>query len=199
VVSGRGVDDLLPLLGLDPPPEVWGAHGGQRLKDGRKTGANLPAGVEKALGEAEEAAARLGYANCLERKPYSLAVHWRGRPAEAMEEMRERITEKWRPLSRNEDLALKAFDGGLELRPPKITKAGAIQDLLAETQAPFEAAYLGDDETDEDAFAALGEKGLKVLVRNQTRPTRADIWLRPPEELLAFLEAWRTAEEWGRR
>jgi len=32
-------------------------------------------------------------------------------------------------------------------------------------------AYLGDDQTDEDAFEALHGQGLSVLVRSQYRPT----------------------------
>jgi hypothetical protein len=32
---------------------------------------------------------------------------------------------------------------------------------------------------------------VSVLVRNEFRPTSADLWLKPPEELVAFLEHWR--------
>lgn len=52
-------------------------------------------------------------------------------------------------------------------------------------------AYLGDDLTDEDAFQALDTRGLRVLVRDALRPTAADIWLQPPDELLDFLRSWR--------
>ncbi|MEA1990932.1 MAG: hypothetical protein U9N58_01855 [Thermodesulfobacteriota bacterium] len=31
VISGRSVEDLLPLLGLQIPPEIWGAHGKERF------------------------------------------------------------------------------------------------------------------------------------------------------------------------
>jgi trehalose-6-phosphatase len=52
------------------------------------------------------------------------------------------------------------------------------------------AAYLGDDATDEDAFKAIRGRGIGVLVRPQFRATAADFWLKPPEELLEFLERW---------
>jgi trehalose-phosphatase len=55
------------------------------------------------------------------------------------------------------------------------------------------AAYLGDDLTDEDAFGAMAGKGLRVLVRPTLRDTLADLWLRPPEELVDFLLRWKEA------
>jgi trehalose-6-phosphatase len=51
-------------------------------------------------------------------------------------------------------------------------------------------AYLGDDLTDEDAFAAVGDRGLSFLVRGEARASNARYWLRPPEELLEFLDGW---------
>ena len=52
----------------------------------------------------------------------------------------------------------------------------------------------GDDLTDEDAFQALPEGALGVLVREEWRPTEADAWLQPPEGLLDFLDRWLAAE-----
>lgn len=51
-------------------------------------------------------------------------------------------------------------------------------------------AYLGDDVTDEDAFHAVKPRGLAVLVRAELRETAADLWIRPPRELVAFLRSW---------
>jgi trehalose-6-phosphatase len=37
VISGRPASEIVPLLGLDTPPEVWGLHGAERLyPDGRR-------------------------------------------------------------------------------------------------------------------------------------------------------------------
>ena len=55
------------------------------------------------------------------------------------------------------------------------------------------AAFLGDDLADEAAFRAIAGLGLGALVRPDFRPTAADAWLRPPREVLAFLERWRQA------
>jgi hypothetical protein len=47
--------------------------------------------------------------------------------------------------------------------------------------------------TDEDAFKALKNRGLSVLVRNEFRPTAADVWIQPPQGLLDFLAEWLQA------
>jgi trehalose 6-phosphate synthase len=47
---------------------------------------------------------------------------------------------------------------------------------------------IGDDETDEDMFAALGERDLAIAVRNlKRRPSRAAHWLTSPVEVRGFL------------
>ncbi len=62
--------------------------------------------------------------------------------------------------------------------------------MLNEQPEGTVVAYLGDDATDEDAFEAVGKHGLSVLVREERRTSAAEVWLRPPEELLEFLDRW---------
>jgi trehalose-phosphatase len=62
---------------------------------------------------------------------------------------------------------------------------------LSEVSEDSVAAYLGDDVTDEDAFRAIKGRGLSVLVRPEHRETEADVWIRPPDELLEFIGRWR--------
>jgi trehalose-phosphatase len=103
----------------------------------------------------------------------------------------------WTPIGREAGLVLHPFDGGLELRAKGWDKGDAVRAVLATEPAGAAAAYLGDDLTDEDAFAALDTlaaegrvRGIGVLVRGERRPTRASAWLRPPEQLLGFLDRW---------
>ena len=68
-----------------------------------------------------------------------------------------------------------------------------MRTFLAEIGTGKPAAYLGDDSADESAFQAMQGHGITVLVRSTLRPTAAEFWLKPPEELVAFLELWLKA------
>ena len=88
---------------------------------------------------------------------------------------------------------MHTFDGGIEFRAQGTTKGSAVRTILSEVGEHTPVAYLGDDSTDEDAFRALGDRGLGVLVRREPRATAADLRISPPEELLDFLKRWMAA------
>jgi len=73
---------------------------------------------------------------------------------------------------------------------PGRNKGDAVKEILAEMDKNTVAAFLGDDYTDEDGFKSIKGKAIGVLVRKELRPTAADLWIRPPEELIAFLSQW---------
>ncbi len=192
IVSGRWTRDLLPLLKLRRIPEIWGAHGWERrLPDGHIEIARPP---EQALRGLAEADTWMGQVRALggrsETKPACLAIHWRGLPSETATAIRAIVSENWALHARDSGLELHDFDGGVELRVPGRHKGDAVR-MIRDEMPDTLLAYLGDDLTDEDAFAALGEQDLGVLVRQELRPTTAaGLWITPPEELLAFLQRW---------
>lgn len=195
IVSGRAVRDIVPVLGMRPMPELWGSHGWERLTPGQyvpRTGGLDPA-VTRALGDARDWAHEAGLADRCESKPGCLALHWRGLPEDEIDELRTLASEAWRPLTEDGKISFVPFDGGVELRAAGRTKATAVETILREAGKGAAVAYLGDDLTDEDAFEALGQKGLSVLVRAEARESAAHVRLRPPGELLDFLRDWSTA------
>ena len=99
----------------------------------------------------------------------------------------------WSDISLRRSLVVHEFDGGIELRVPRIDKGHAVRTVLAEIEENSVIAYMGDDLTDEDALLAIKGKGLGILVREALRNTAADIWIRPPDELLDFLARWLEA------
>ena len=195
IVSGRSVGDLVPLLNLSRRPELWGAHGWERLlPDGRGARIPLDVNVRRQLDEGERRARELARAGArLETKPASVALHWRGTSALAAAKIRNALPRLWEPLAAEGELELLEFDGGLELRARGCNKQHAVKAVLSETPGDAAVAYLGDDLTDEDAFLAVKPRGLAVLVRSKFRETAADAWIRPPRELIAFLNRWRDA------
>ncbi len=193
IISGRAIDDLRPLLGITPLPELWGSHGWERLRaDGQYQAPQFPEGLQEIFDREWAWMLTAFDRSRLERKPASIAVHWRGLPDELRRTVEQEARKRWHAFREMDLLDLHAFDGGLELRAAGRTKGDAVHALLAETPEDVPAAYLGDDLTDEDAFAALDGRGLRVLVRRELRPTRADIHCIPPEGLLTFLQQWTT-------
>jgi trehalose 6-phosphate phosphatase len=194
LITGRDAHELERLMRINPFPEVWGAHGLQRL---RPTGAcempRLNASAVQALEDAERWLAYQGLSQMAEPKPGSLAVHWRALDQNAALELRSKILLGWFPIAQRAALKVLEFDGGLELRVPDQDKTDAIKAILGEIGPDTPIAYLGDDLTDEPAFRSLQSRGLTVLVRREYRRSSAAVWLQPPEELLDFLKSWRDA------
>jgi trehalose-phosphatase len=125
----------------------------------------------------------------LENKPGAIAVHWRGLPIQDRERIEDTV-QRYSSAIHEYGLKLLPFDGGLEVRGGAKNKGDAVHTVLSESVKGVAAAYLGDDQTDEDAFRAIKGYGLGVLVRTEPRPTSADVWLRPPDELGQFLRDW---------
>lgn len=192
IVSGRWIKNLLPLLHLKRLPEIWGSHGWERRQAGgeylvRQINAEaleLLVAADEWTPEFERLGARV------ELKTASVAFHWRGCANYQIAEIRNHLLEKWRELNRVKELAWHDFDNGTELRAKGCDKGEVVRTLEAEAGSDAVYAYLGDDITDEDAFNAMPNHGVSVLVRPQFRPTAASAWLRPPEELIQFLTRW---------
>jgi trehalose-phosphatase len=151
---------------------------------------NISATCSHKLQEAFLWAKDHGYENNCEQKGSSLAFHWRGLDENIKEKLQDAVSGAWEPLTSGQDLDILPFDGGIELRCAGMHKGDAVKQIIRESSEDEVIAYLGDDLTDEDAFEALKGRGLAVLVRESYRDTRADLWLRPPDELLDFLQSW---------
>src|SRR5262249_40546024 len=126
----------------------------------------------------------------LEVKLAAVAVHWGGfKPAEILQ-VRTKVYRILEPLATKSGLVLSEFEEGVEIRLRAANKGTAVFGLLSEVGPHVPIAYLGDDITDEDAFRALNDRGLTILVNAKPRFTAAQMSLKPPEELMTFLSAW---------
>lgn len=194
IISGRDAKDVLPLLNIATGLEVWGLHGLQRLKPDGST--DLPPLDQPTVAELTEAENWLVYQNLqhtAEFKTGSIAVHWRGLSESEAEAIRGRVLLGWAPLAKYTRLDLLEFDGGVEIRAHEADKGVAVRTILSEMASDTPAAYLGDDTTDEKAFQAINSRGLSVLVRPRWRKTFAQLWLRPPDDVLDLLRRWLQA------
>jgi trehalose-phosphatase len=194
LVTGRSARELASLVPLRHL-EIWGSHGREHLTaDGVYTSATLAPAQQSVLDQLERTLLEAGLGAQVERKVASLAAHWRGLAPATAEKVEQIVREVYRASGERAGLQLLVFDGGVELRSDSINKGHAALHMV--TRFPTAtAAYLGDDTTDEDAFAVLRGRGLTMLVRPEPRPSEASYWLKPPEDLLAFLDAWIRAAE----
>jgi trehalose-phosphatase len=201
VITGRPANEIAPLLGLDPPLEVWGLHGAERLfPDGRRELEEASADTAARLEELKQQLRRDALGGLFEDKANGAVMHWRGKPRRVAEGIKRRTLEIFEPLAKLEGLELLAFEFGVELRVGR-DKGGAAAAILAEESPETSAAFLGDDLTDEAAFReirSLGARGLSALVRSAWRETEAEVWFRPPHEVVAFFVRWARSLETAR-
>ncbi len=166
IVSGRSIASIDALL------EPWklavsGTHGMERRDHfGNRHDSQYDAGDLDAV-QRELAAATAGaHGLLLERKPGSVALHYRQRPdlAAACLEHAAKVAD------RHENASLLAGKMVVEVKLGARTKADAVFDFMAE--APFNGRtpiYAGDDLTDEDAFRAVADlHGTSITVGRDT-------------------------------
>jgi len=191
IVTGRRAEDIPRLLPAQPVPEIWGSHGLERLwPDGNYARTELPGETQAALVSASQLLRMEGLNGQVERKPGSVAVHWRNLSLNAREEIAEIAGRTFSLFGNVAGLEQISFDGGLELRTMLANKGKVVREILAEHREDAAVCYLGDDRTDEDAFRVISGRGLGILVRPDHRETCAEVWLKPPDEVVAFLETW---------
>ena len=191
IVTGRPIADLKPFLQPLDNLEIWGAHGLERLlPDGTYQLTETAPGTRELLSRAEAWVIDSNLAALAEFKPGGIAIHWRGMGEPEAKEVEAQLREGWTALVRSGDLKLLSFESGVELRVGRPDKGDAVASIIEESSPLTEIAYLGDDLTDEDSFRVLNGRGLTVLVRPEYRQTAAQVWLKPPHELVGFLEQW---------
>jgi trehalose-phosphatase len=124
----------------------------------------------------------------LERKRFSIAAHYRNVNESDIHKVERAVSEV---AARHREL--RKMDGKkvYELLPDIDWDKGKAVLWLLENQglerAKVRPIYIGDDRTDEDAFRALGQRGVGILVSEQPRPTSASYSLKDPTEVERFL------------
>jgi trehalose 6-phosphate phosphatase len=201
-VTGRRAADARRIVSIGSIAYV-GAHGGELLRPG-----SVQPEVDRALEEwtrrvqefgREADTAELSRLRVrLEDKSSIVAFHWRGAPNEdAARAAVDELANRAEAVGLSTHWARKV----LEVRPPVgMDKGIGIRRLLREEDVDA-ALYAGDDATDLDAFAALGEMAeqgrldtvvLVGIASDESPPEvveRADIVLDGPSEVRALLEA----------
>jgi trehalose 6-phosphate phosphatase len=196
VITGRPAEEIPPMLALESQPEVWGLHGAERLyPNGRRQLDQASPATQDRLDDLRRQLRRDAFGGLFEDKPNAAVMHWRGHSPRIAKAIERRTRALFEPLAKLDGLRLLQFESGLELRTGR-DKGGAVQAIISEAGPGVPVTYLGDDLTDEAAFMAVNEAKaphLSVLMRREKRRTAADVWLKPPADLIRFLERWLEA------
>lgn len=191
VISGRDRPDVEAMVGV-PGLVYAGSHG----FDIRGPGG----AVENRIGEEhrpELEAARDAIAAAIqgvpgawiEPKRHSFAVHYRETPPGRVGEVAGAVQAA---VARHPRLRTTEGKRVFEVQPRLDWDKGKavlwlLQALGLEGRRPV---YVGDDLTDEDAFRAVRDRGIGILVRDGDRPTWAHYTVRDAGEVRRLLEAW---------
>jgi alpha,alpha-trehalase len=192
IVSGRDRQDVQKLAGIEGIYYA-GSHGfdiagsGGKKLEFQQGSDYLPAldRAEKALRERldETEGAQV------ERKKFAIAVHFR-RVADDQLAKVERVVDE--VLGQSEGLRKTGGKMIFELRPDidwdKGKALGWLLRKLDLDRRDVVPIYLGDDLTDEDALREIDERGIGILVRDESRPTHARYALEDTAEVRIFLQ-----------
>ena len=192
ILSGRDLADVRRMVGIEDITYA-GSHGFDLvLPDGsaHRRGTEFLPALDAAERELRARVATVPGAR-IERKAFAIAVHVREVADRLVPEVEAAVAEV---AAADERLRKTGGKKVFEIRPAVAWDKGKallwLLELLGLGDDVF-PLYVGDDETDEDAFGAVRDRGLGVIVRGEgdDRPTLARYALRDADEARAFLEA----------
>jgi trehalose 6-phosphate phosphatase len=183
ILSGRTIEDVDRILER-PPAAVGAVHGLLRRGADGVLVAREPAPEIAAAREWLEPLVRAQPGVLLEDKRHALAVHYRGAA-----QVEEAVAEACRRISALTGLLVQQGHMVFELRTPGPSKGDALGAFMSEL--PFAGRrpiMVGDDLTDESAFAAASELGGFGVLVGEGRPTSAQFGLESVDAVLRWLD-----------
>ena len=196
ILSGRDLADVRQRIGL---PGLWyaGSHGFELTgPDGEhhqntEAAASIPVLAEAAAELADQLGDIPGVA--VEHKRFGVAVHYRNAARDRVGEVAAAV----RSAGQRTGLRVTTGREVIELRPDVDWDKGKtlrwVLDYIRDDEGSNSLLpiYLGDDITDEDAFDAVADDGIAILVRHSDdgdRATAARYALDDPDRVREFTE-----------
>ncbi len=195
VLSGRDLADVRERIGL---PGLWyaGSHGFELTgpddshHQNDAAAASLPVLDEAAAELRDQLGGVTGVA--LEHKRFGVSVHYRNAARDRVGE----VTSAVRSAGKRHGLRVTTGREVIELRPNVDWDKGKtlrwVLDQIRDTGAgPLWPIYLGDDITDEDAFDAVHDDGVGIVIRHSDdgdRATSSLFALDSPEQVSEFTD-----------
>ena len=184
VISGRSLENVRQRVGVtglvyggNHGLEIYGPHL-QYLHPRAAAAITHSAGLAALL---DSSLAEIPGAH-VENKTLTLTVHYRRTPAEYHARVRSIVDDAASPAIAAGQVRLATAKAAIEVRPSIDWNKGRALELIRSRLAPDAfPIYIGDDATDEDAFAAAqAAGGFGIFVGPAGSPTRAGYWLSSP-------------------
>jgi trehalose 6-phosphate phosphatase len=179
VVSGRSLDDLRARLGEVALAVLVGGHGAEWPDGDLPPAARDRARLHEVTAALEQLATGVEGA-WVERKPHSAALHLRRVEPGAADGLEAAAA----GIGRRQGIRTMIGKRIVEVSVSSATKASAVGRLRRRSGATA-VLFVGDDVTDEDVFADLGEGDVGVKVGDG--PTAAPHRVADPSEAVALL------------
>lgn len=197
IISGRDLDDVRQMIGIEG---LWyaGSHGFDLMTpDGTRREVPAALDAEAALDRAAKHLRNQIHqipGAWVEQKRFAVAVHFRQTPDELIDELAPIVRET---AAATQGLRMTGGKKIFELRPDLDWDKGKAVEWVsgevghtgngADAGATTLCVYIGDDETDEDAFGAVQTGGIGIVVGTGNRTTQAAYRLADPAEVGDFL------------
>lgn len=194
IVSGRRIEDIRSRVGDLNAAYLAGFHGFEI--DGPRQSFVHPSFIAAQALIREAAAALVPVLRTLpgvfiEDKGLSLALHYRDATAAAQVVAQSRFSQIVRPAIASGELRILPGSCVVELLPNVAWHKGSavrwIREDVERARGPVATAYIGDDVTDEDAFAVLG--ATDTSVGSSDRVSVAEFGVAGPSGVEALLRA----------
>jgi len=195
IISGRALDDIRKRVGLDGL--VYVGNHGLEICDGKLSFRwMMPPHFKETLTEIKnrlkEVFAKIGGV-FIEDKEFALSLHYRMAHVEDAV-IKSMFDKALNPYQAKGEIAIMAGKKVFEIRPSRIGRKGKIvaslfvKERLATNLANILPIYIGDDETDEDAFKEMvHRKGVAIRV-GEDNASLAHYYLNDTEEVTKLLE-----------
>jgi trehalose-phosphatase len=191
IISGRDrpvVEDFVQIEGIT----YAGSHGfdirGPDFHQEHQGGVEASGDLDKAQHALEKRLHPVAGV-LVERKRFALAIHYRNVAAEDADRVEQAVHEVHKNYPK---LRRRGGKKVFELQPDVDWNKGKallwLLEILGMKHRGVRPLYIGDDVTDEDAFAVLTDSGIGIVVGDETLPSNARYWLRDPDAVGVFLE-----------
>ncbi|MCQ9207447.1 MAG: trehalose-phosphatase [Omnitrophica bacterium] len=191
IISGRALRDIKRLVGINSL-SYSGNHGiefeGPRLKYTNPAAKALRGEIQNSFRILKN---KFNSKKIIvENKIYTLSIHYRLLAPANVPALKKAFKDATKELSKNKKIKITHGKKVIELRPNISWNKGSIVKYILKKRKIKKSLpiYIGDDITDEDAFRALGKKGISILVARNGRRTAARYKLDSPGAVARFLE-----------